>query len=52
MSKYLNLMLQLFAEGGDGGTGAEGTTGVTETAAVSQTRKATNPLANVKYGKQ
>lgn len=52
MSKYLNLMLQLFADGGDGGTGAEGTTGVTETAAVSQTRKATNPLANVKYGKQ
>ena len=52
MSKYLNLMLQLFAEGGDGGTGAEGTTGVTETAAVSQTRKATNTLANVKYGKQ
>lgn len=52
MSKYLNLMLQLFAEGGDGGTGAEGTTGVTETVAVSQTRKATNPLANVKYGKQ
>ena len=52
MSKYLNLMLQLFAEGGDGGTGAEGATGVTETAAVSQTRKATNPLANVKYGKQ
>ena len=52
MSKYLNLMLQLFAEGGDGGTGAEGTTGVTETAAVSQTRKSTNPLANVKYGKQ
>ena len=52
MSKYFNLMLQLFADGGDGGTGAEGTTGVTETAAVSQTRKATNPLANVKYGKQ
>ena len=52
MSKYLNLMLQLFAEGGDGGTGAEGTTGVTETAAVSQTGKSTNPLANVKYGKQ
>ena len=52
MSKYLNLMLQLFADGGAGGTGAEGATGVTETAAVSQTRKATNPLANVKYGKQ
>lgn len=53
MSKYLNLMLQLFAEGGDGGTGAEGTTGVKGAAAVPQTKgEKNNPLANVKYGKQ
>ena len=48
------LNLQLFAEGtgGDGGTGAEGTTGATVTAAVSQTKGAKNPLADVKYGIQ
>ena len=48
------LDLQLFAEGtgGDGGTGAEGTTGATVTAAVSQTKGAKNPLADVKYGIQ
>ena len=47
------LNLQLFAEGGDGGTGSEGTTGVTETASVSQPKGVkNNPLANVKYGKQ
>ena len=47
------LNLQLFAEGGgDGGTGAEGATGATVTAAVSQTKGAKNPLANVKYGIQ
>ena len=49
------LNLQLFAEGasgGDGGTGAEGTTGATATAAVSQTKGAKNPLADVKYGIQ
>ena len=36
-SFLMTLDLQLFAEGGDGGTGSEGTTGATETAAVSQT---------------
>ena len=48
------LDLQLFAEGtsGDGGTGAEGATGATVTAAVSQTKGAKNPLADVKYGIQ
>ena len=48
------LNLQLFAEGtgGDGGTGAEGAMGVTATAAMSQTKGAKNPLADVKYGKQ
>jgi hypothetical protein len=49
------LNLQLFAEGtggGDGGTGAEGAKGATATAAVSQTKGAKNPLANVKYGIQ
>ena len=48
------LNLQLFAEGtgGDGGTGAEGAMGVTATAAMSQTKGAKNPLADVKYGIQ
>ena len=48
------LDLQLFAEGtgGDGGTGAEGAMGVTATAAMSQTKGAKNPLADVKYGIQ
>ena len=48
------LNLQLFAEGtgGDGGTGAEGAKGVTATAAMSQTKGAKNPLANVQYGIQ
>ena len=49
------LDLQLFGEGtggGDGGTGAEGASGATVTAAVSQTKGAKNPLANVKYGIQ
>ena len=48
------LNLQLFAEGtgGDGGTGAEGAMGATATAAMSQTKGAKNPLANVKYGIQ
>lgn len=49
------LNLQLFAEGtggGDGGTGAEGATGATATAAVSQKKGASNPLADVKYGIQ
>jgi len=54
MSEYINLKLQLFAEGGgDGGTGAEGTQGVTEAAALPQTKGVkNNPLANVKYGIQ
>ena len=47
------LNLQLFAEGGgDGGTGAEGAMGVTATAAMSQRKGASNPLADVKYGIQ
>ncbi len=49
------LDLQLFGEGtggGDGGTGAEGATGATATAAVSQKKAASNPLADVKYGIQ
>ncbi len=48
------LDLQLFAEGtgGDGGTGAEGAKGVTVTAAMSQKKGGSNPLADVKYGIQ
>ena len=49
------LNLQLFGEGtggGDGGTGAEGATGATATAAVSQKKGVSNPLADVKYGIQ
>ena len=49
------LNLQLFGEGtggGDGGTGAEGASGATATAAVSQKKGASNPLADVKYGIQ
>ena len=48
------LNLQLFAEGtgGDGGTGTEGAKGATATAAVSQKKGASNPLADVKYGIQ
>ena len=47
------LNLQLFADGGDGGTGAgEGTTGETAVAAVQQTKGSKNPLADVKYGIQ
>ena len=49
------LNLQLFGEGtggGDGGTGAEGAKGATATAAMSQTKGAKNPLADVKYGIQ
>ena len=47
------LNLQLFAEGGDSGTGAEGATGVNATVAGSQTKGVkANPLANVKYGTQ
>ena len=49
------LDLQLFGEGtggGDGGTGAEGAKGVSATAAVSQKKGASNPLADVKYGIQ
>lgn len=48
------LNLQLFAEGagGDGGTGATGATGASATAAGSQKKGASNPLADVKYGVQ
>ena len=58
MTKLLfqKLDLQLFADGGAGaagGTGAEGATGVSATAAVPQTKGVkSNPLADVKYGKQ
>jgi hypothetical protein len=45
---WLVLNLQLFAEGGDGGTGAGNATAVGEFAAS----ESDNPLANVKYGKQ
>ena len=48
LSRIINL--QLFAEGS--GTGDGGTTGVTEAAAVSQTKGAKNPLADVQYGIQ
>lgn len=50
----MTLNLQLFAEGtgGDGGTGSEGAKGVTATAAMSQSKGAKNPLADVKYGIQ
>ena len=51
---FRKLNLQLFADGagGDGGTGADGAMGATATAAMSQTKGAKNPLANVKYGIQ
>lgn len=50
IKKLLTLNLQLFAEGGDGGTGAEGTAG----SGVATTPKGvkSNPLADVKYGIQ
>ena len=50
MKELLTLNLQLFAEGGDGGTGAEGTAG----SGVATTTKGVknNPLADVKYGIQ
>jgi len=45
--------LQLFAEGGEGGTGAGTPTGQTEAAPVQpQSKGAKNPLANVQYGTQ
>lgn len=49
-----SINLQLFAEGGDGGsgTGAEGANGVTAGVPSLQTKGAKNPLANVKYGIQ
>jgi hypothetical protein len=50
IKELLTLNLQLFAEGGDGGTGAEGTAG----SGVATTPKGvkSNPLADVKYGIQ
>ena len=50
IEELLTLNLQLFAEGGDGGTGAEGTAG----SGVATTPKGvkSNPLADVKYGIQ
>jgi hypothetical protein len=41
----LTLDLQLFAEGGEGGTSGEGATGVTESAAETQTTGVTAPAA-------
>ena len=55
---YINFFeginLQLFAEGGDGGsgTGADGANGVTAGVPSLQTKGAKNPLADVKYGIQ
>lgn len=51
---FHNLDLQLFADGGAGGSGTgDGGQGVTEAAAVPQTKGVKqNPLSNVKYGKQ
>ena len=50
IKELLTLNLQLFAEGGDGGTGAEGTA----ESGVATTPKGvkSNPLADVKYGIQ
>lgn len=47
---FFSLDLQLFAEGGDGGTGTEGATAENAMPATSKTAK--NPLADVKYGIQ
>ncbi len=47
--KHFNL--QLFSEGGDGGTGADGTSGVS-VGDPSLQSGSKNPLANVKYGIQ
>lgn len=44
------LNLQLFAEGGDGGTGADGSSADSGFATTPGVKD--NPLANVKYGKQ
>lgn len=51
LENMLKMNLQLFGEGGDGGaaSGAEGTTAVSQPATGT---KSSNPLANVKYGKQ
>ena len=49
------LNLQLFADGGAGGSGTgatEGASGETAVAAVPQTKGSKNPLADVKYGIQ
>ena len=50
LSEYINL--QLFADGGDGGTGVGGANGVAAGAPSLQTKGDKNPLANVKYGIQ
>ena len=47
---FRHINLQLFAEGGDGGTGADGATADNGGLATSRTAK--NPLADVKYGIQ
>lgn len=48
----LSINLQLFAEGGDGGTGANGESGVSAGVPSLQTTGDKSPLANVRYGKQ
>ena len=48
---FRHINLQLFAEGGDGGTGADGATADNGGIAASK-NTARNPLANVKYGIQ
>lgn len=50
--KFLHLNLQLFAEGGDGGTGEGTANGVSVGASLPTLNVDKNPLANVKYGKQ
>ena len=47
---FRHINLQLFADGGDGGTGADGATADNGGLATSRTAK--NPLADVKYGIQ
>ena len=51
IEELLTLNLQLFAEGGDGGTGAEGTAGSGVATTTSKGVKS-NPLADVRYGIQ
>lgn len=47
---FRHINLQLFADGGDGGTGADGATA--DNGGLATSRTARNPLAEVKYGIQ